>query len=213
MIRGTARRPIPRRADPPSAFRLVFGRSRLHGSISPAAAQSIAQAITTQEGFYPGSLSYQNNNPGNLVYAGQPGATLGAGGFASFATLADGQAALVNQITLDATRGTDINGNPTTTVAELLTSWAPPSQNDTSTYIANVTNATGFDPNAPLSTLDASADSSGFALDLGNFASSVDSSLSTMPTVDLSGLGISAPVALPILLGGVVLAVVFLSNR
>lgn len=65
----------------------------------------VAQAIQTQEGYYPNSLAYINNNPGNLVPAGQPGCTPGAGGFCSFPTYDAGYAALVNQINLDAARG------------------------------------------------------------------------------------------------------------
>jgi hypothetical protein len=130
VIRGRVLLSRPRRADGPAGFARVFGR-RLRGSISPAAVNSLAQAIQQQEGYYPGSLAYTNNNPGNLVYAGQPGASPGAGGFASFPSYSAGYQALENQITLDATRGTDVNGNPTTTVSQLLTSWAPPSENDT----------------------------------------------------------------------------------
>jgi hypothetical protein len=150
---------IPRRADPPIAFFRVFGR-RLRGSIDPGVVSNIAAAIQSQEGYYPGSIAYQNNNPGNLVYAGQPGASPGAGGFAAFSSYAAGQTALENQITLDATRGTDVNGNPTTTVAQLLSSWAPASAgNDTTTYIANVSAQTGYDPDAPLSSLASSGSS------------------------------------------------------
>lgn len=165
--------------------------ARLRGTIDPSAVVSIANAIQTQEGYYPGSLAYANNNPGNLVYVGQPGAVPGTGGFAKFDTYQDGYAALQNQINLDVTRGTDVNGNPTTTVAQLITSWAPPSQNNTASYIANVSAATGFDPNAPLSSL-----SSGVSSDLSSFTSDLSQ------TVDLSAVGISSPVPVYWLLAG-----------
>lgn len=200
-------RGLPRRADPPAEFVAFFGRRRLRGSISPVAVDSLAAAIQTQEGYYPGSLAYQNNNPGNLVYAGQPGATQGAGGFAAFSSYPLGLAALKNQINLDATRGTDINGNPTTTAAELLTSWAPPSENDTAAYIASVSVQTGYDPNAPLSSLGTpslltlpdntvgTSDSSiSFPSLDADFSSVIDS------TVDLSSVGIGA-VSVPLLVG------------
>jgi hypothetical protein len=193
-VRGSVLRSLPRRADSPSAFRQVLGARRLRGSISPAAVTAIANAIQTQEGYYPGSVAYRNNNPGNLTYAGQPGATPGVGGFAAFDTLADGQAALQNQITLDATRGTDVNGNPTTTLAQLITSWAPPSENNTAAYIANVSATTGFDPNAPLSSLSVAAgstmDYSADATDTSD-ASLVDLSALSTP-VDLSSVGLSS---------------------
>lgn len=148
--------PVARRADSPGAVLAFLGARRLRGSISPAAVDAIAAAIQTQEGYYPGSLAYRNNNPGNLVYVGQPGATAGAGGFASFQSYDAGLAALKNQIALDAARGTDVNGKPTTTVAELISSWAPPSENNTAAYIASVAAQTGFDPDAPLASLGAS---------------------------------------------------------
>ena len=198
---------MPRRADPPINFLRFFRARRLRGSISPSAVNALATAIQNQEGYYPGSLAYQNNNPGNLVYAGQPGATQGAGGFAAFSSYSAGRAALQNQITLDATRGTDINGNPTTTVSQLLSSWAPSSdpRNNTPAYIASVSTQTGYDPDAPLSSLgapgisapspsvvmasdSAGADSAG--IDLSSVASGFDSS------VDLSSVGL--PSAVPV---------------
>lgn len=201
---------MPRRADPPHAFallaRLRRGQlGRLRGSISPSAADSIASAIQTQEGYYPGSLAYRNNNPGNLVFAGQPGATPGAGGFAAFDSYADGRAALVNQIDLDATRGTDVNGNPTTTVAQLIASWAPPSQNDTATYVANVSASTGFDPNAPLESLGTTLDASGFTPpDVSTSSAGLDLSQLTSATVDLSAVGLpSSTPALYAAVGGI----------
>ena len=192
-VRGSALHSLPRRADSPAAFLRVLGARRLGGSsISPAAVTAIANAIQTQEGYYPGSVAYRNNNPGNLVYAGQAGASPGVGGFASFDTLADGQAALDNQITLDATRGTDVNGNPTTTLAQLITSWAPPSENDTATYIANVSASTGFDPNAPLSSLSvASGSTLDYSTDTSDNAGLVDLSAFSTP-VDLSSVGLSS---------------------
>lgn len=183
--RGQNLHALPRRADPPAAF-WFLGRSILRGSIAPSAVDALASAIQTQEGYYPGSVAYSNNNPGNLVYAGQAGASPGLDGFAKFASYDQGLAALKNQITLDATRGTDINGNPTTTTAELLNSWAPPSENDTASYIASVAAQTGFDPNAPLSSLGSSADFS--TTDLTQFASAGVEDLSG--TVDLSAVGL-----------------------
>ena len=170
---------------------------RLAGSISPAAVSSIAAAITTQEGYYPGSVAWANNNPGNLIYAGQAGAVPGAGGFAKFSTPAAGAAALSDQITLDATRGTDANGRPINTLRDLITSWAPPSQNDTAAYIASVSNQTGFDPDAPLSALSGGA--SGVTLDYSSDAPGpvtfAGMDLSALQTpVDLSAVGLGSAV-------------------
>lgn len=96
-----------------------------------------------------------NNNPGNLIFVGQPGATAGAGGFAAFPTLAAGIQAAQNQVTLDLNRGTDATGRPTTTLAELISSWSPASAAgnspaSTASYIARVSGDTGIDPNGDL---------------------------------------------------------------
>lgn len=187
----------PRRADSQAGFLLAFGRHRLHGSISPSAVSALASAIQTQEGYYPGSVAYRNNNPGNLVYAGQAGASPGVGGFASFPSYSLGYQALQNQIVLDATRGTDVTGNPTTTVSQLLTSWAPPGQNDTAAYIASVTSQTGYDPNAPLSTLGDPEISAGTSSPVIVPASDDDSGFSFGdydPSVDLSSVGLPSSV-------------------
>jgi len=205
MIRSVpaAALPRPRRADPPLAFAVLRFRL-LGGSISPTAANAIAQAIQTQEGYYPGSLAYQNNNPGNLVYAGQAGATPGAGGFADFASYSDGYNALVGQIQLDATRGTDVNGNPTSTLSQLISSWAPPSENDTAAYIASVSAATGYDPSAPLSSL-----GSPYTVPTVSPVDGSDTASLSLPisipgldsTVDLSSIGLPSDVPVPLLVG------------
>lgn len=201
MIRSaTLVLPVPRRADSPRAFVALFGRRRLRGAISPSAVNVLASAIQTQEGYYPGSLAYQNNNPGNLVYAGQPGASPGAGGFADFSSYDAGLSALKNQITLDATRGTDVNGNPINTVSDLITSWAPPSQNNTAAYIASVSAQTGYDPDAPLSTLGASAVPAAPVILATDSTGSTGSDGFTLPdfsegsTLDLSSVGLSSAV-------------------
>lgn len=89
-----------------------------------------AEAIKTHEGFYPGSRSFRNNNPGNLKYAAQAKATgRDAAGFAIFASYVDGWEALRNQIMLC------INGKsriyfPTMTITQFFQSYAPSSDNN-----------------------------------------------------------------------------------
>lgn len=218
-LRGVAW-PVPRRADPPIEFIRVLGARRLRGSISPSAVDALANAITTQEGDYPGSLAYQNNNPGNLIYVGQPGATQGAGGFAKFSTAAAGRTALENQITLDAVRGTDAAGNPITDVSDLINSWAPASdpRNNTPAYVASVVSQTGYDPNAPLSTLGAPGIAAPVATALSSDTSTGDDStvdLSAVTSgfdsaVDLSSVGLPSSVPVYVLVGVGVLAALFL---
>jgi hypothetical protein len=208
--------PVPRRADSAAAHSRLYIHTLRGGSISPQAAQAIAAAITVQEGNGPGTLATRNNNPGNLIFVGQPGATQGAGGFAAFSTPAAGQQALVNQITLDAVRGTDATGQPTTTISQLISSWAPASdpRNNTPAYIASVGIQTGYDVDAPLSTLGA-PDSGGTVVassySLPSDSSGVDLSTSTgddssdSAVVDASLL--SSPVGLAFAGAGLLLAV------
>lgn len=78
------------------------------GSVGSTPLDAVAQAIQSHEGWAPGSVSFRNNNPGNLKYAGQPGATgADANGFAVFPTYDAGFQALKNQLSLDASRNPD----------------------------------------------------------------------------------------------------------
>lgn len=115
---------------------------------------TIAQAIQQQEGYYPGSLAYENNNPGNLVYAGQSGATHGSGGFAKFPDYSTGYQALLNQIQLYASRGY--------TVQQMMNVYlgmdkdATPgvtSQGDSVAYASTVAAAVGASPDTLLTDL------------------------------------------------------------
>lgn len=83
-------------------------------------------------------LSYVNNNPGNLRFANQDGATSGEGGFAKFKTPEAGYTALKRQIALDKTR--DLS------VESFITKFAPPSENNTGEYIKFVSNKLGVNP-------------------------------------------------------------------
>jgi hypothetical protein len=170
---------------------------------------SLAQAIFRQEGvvdasgnWVTGSLGYRLNNPGNLNYAGQPGASQsgqGNGSEAQFDTLADGIAATNAQLALDASRGL--------TLAQRLQTWATGNQ---AAYVANVSSWLGVDPNTPLSQL-VGADSGALALatpdlsiapDLtlaspdtgavGDSGSLVDTSVAGLSTTALLALGIAA---------------------
>ena len=157
---------------------------------------SLAQAIFRQEGvldangnWITSSLGYRLNNPGNLNYAGQPGATpsgQGNGSEAQFDSLADGIAATDAQLALDASRGL--------TLAQRLQTWAT---GNPSAYVANVSNWLGVDPNTPLSQL-VGSDSGDLALaapDAGSVSDSgdsVDTQVAGLSTVTLVGLGIAA---------------------
>jgi len=91
-------------------------------------------------------LSFVNNNPGNLRFAGQTGAVQGEGGFAKFPSPQAGVKALENQIKLDISRGL--------TLADFIKKFAPPTENNTSHYIKVIANATSSSPSTKLSQID-----------------------------------------------------------
>jgi hypothetical protein len=160
---------------------------------------TIASAIETQEGYYPGSVAYNNNNPGNLMAAGQPGCTPTSGGFCSFSSFADGWQALLNQIQLDASRGL--------TIAQFTAKYAPASAgNDPTTYAQNLAASVGLSPNDPLSTAIADTGDTGSAnsfLSLGlPDLSSLDTSGLTSDSVDLSSIGLGLVSPLVLIAGG-----------
>lgn len=91
----------------------------------------------------PSTIGFRQNNPGNLMFAGQPGAWMGAHGLAAFHNANQGLAALAAQLRIDAARGDN-------TLASLITSYAPPGGNDTAAYIRDVVSRTGLSANARL---------------------------------------------------------------
>src|ERR1700747_3107226 len=86
------------------------------------------------------------NNPGDLRYAGEAGAT-NEGGFASFKTLAEGIAASNKQLNLYASKG--IN-----TIDQIISKWAPPNENNTAAYKAYVSKVVGKGLNEELTAAD-----------------------------------------------------------
>ena len=155
--------------------------------------QTLAQLIQTQEVYatpgqtingttYPnGSVSYQNNNPGNLVYAGQAGATQGPNGFAVFPTYDAGLQALYNQLGLYSSGACGACGGQPLTIQQMANIYAPASQpgNDPIAYGNNMAAALGVSPDTLLS----SALSGG-----GSTSTSLPTSIST-DTTDTSDDG------------------------
>jgi len=78
----------------------------------------------------------RNNNPGNLVYAHQPGALPESGHFAQFATQGQGLYNMGRQIELNYSRGKD-------TVRSMVETWAPRNENDTDQYVVAVSRRMG----------------------------------------------------------------------
>lgn len=132
---------------------------------------SVANEIQQLEGWFSGSVSQSNNNPGNLVYANQPGATgASSSGFAVFPTYQAGYQALLNQISLDASRGL--------TISQFAQKYAPASDgNDPTSYAAQIAMATGLSVNDPLSLADSGTVASVPANAAGTDLSSITDSL------------------------------------
>ena len=201
---------------------LQTSQSGLSGyrGLGDALVSSLASAITQVEGYNPNFVA--NNNPGNLIYVGQAGATLGAGGFAAFPTLAAGQAALNSQIQNYIDRGYNLNqffntyapGNTKNAAGGVQTPAA------TQAYINTVSSQLGLDPSIPLNSIQSSftgpgsvsADSSsssdtsgsGSAFDLSSLTASLPGSGSTydlgggvvLSGSDLFAVGLAAAAAL-----------------
>ena len=92
----------------------------------------------------------RNNNPGNLNFVGQKGASLErpGGRFAKFETAFDGLRAMSRQLTLYAKRGID-------SVSSIISTWAPASDgNNTQAYVNGVAKALGVNPNSKLNMSD-----------------------------------------------------------
>ena len=110
---------------------------------------TVANTIVNQEGTSASMAPL--NNPGNLIYAGQAGATpvtVNGVVWASWPTWAQGFQALLNQIALDASRGLSI--------LQFTSKYAPAGQgaNDPVGYANTIAAATGLSPSDPLAAAD-----------------------------------------------------------
>jgi hypothetical protein len=118
----------------------------LDGSYNPGAAQldgplnDFAQAVYQFEGGRDtDSLNVRNNNPGNVKSG--PGQTGTSGGYATFASFADGWSALQQLITKRAAQ------HPDWDFYDFFSSYAPASDNnDPNAYAEYVANYAGADP-------------------------------------------------------------------
>jgi hypothetical protein len=100
----------------------------------PRGTMTFLQAVAREEGFYiPGTRPYRNNNPGDIEwgkFTQAHGATHGDPRFAVFPTAEAGFAAMRALFQCGAYKGL--------TVSQALNRWAPPVENQTNAYIANV---------------------------------------------------------------------------
>lgn len=165
-----------------------------------------ASLIQTIEGYFPGSVSYANNNPGNLKYVGQAGATgQDSRGFAIFPTYDAGFAALENQVAYDANHGL--------TIAQFTAKYAPASDGNNPTSYANtIANTFGLSPSDPLTatasdavlmpgTTDAPGTTDPFTQLLPDLGSSLGDLTGGLDPTTLLILGVSALVAIALLKG------------
>jgi|HubBroStandDraft_2_1064218.scaffolds.fasta_scaffold05294_8 hypothetical protein len=99
---------------------------------------------------YSGNASYplgmRNNNPGDLRDDGTQwqGMTGSNSGFCVFSDSTYGLRALALDLT------NKMNNDGLTTITEIITVYAPPSENDTQSYIDNVSAQTGFEADQTL---------------------------------------------------------------
>jgi hypothetical protein len=146
-------------------------------------ADTIASTIQQVEGYYPGTLAYKNNNPGNLIFVGQAGAVPGAGGFAAFPTYDAGYQALLRQIQL--------YGNQGLTIDQMMAKYAPAGQgnNNPTAYANTIASALGVSTDTTVA--DALA---GSTVDPSTFidASAAPSTSIDMSAIDPVTLGIGA---------------------
>lgn len=89
----------------------------------------------------PANLPDRNNNPGNI----RP---VDGGGFRAFKSAADGWEAMRNQLMRYFTGKT--TGKSLQNLTDIISTWAPSSENDTGKYISDVSKWMGVDPKATL---------------------------------------------------------------
>lgn len=125
--------------------RFAIGEA-INGSGDSADAPAVSSSTPAATGGKKLPRGIRNNNPGNLNFANQAGATKegGPGGrFAKFGSMKEGVAALVRQIGLYVSRGKN-------SIRKILEVYAPSSENNTGAYISAVSRALGIGPDDPL---------------------------------------------------------------
>ena len=102
---------------------------------------------------------YKNNNPGNirltfdsngekiLVYQGEIDGS--SNSFRTFESMAYGYRAMFSLLT------NYVNSHDCDTIRKIISRYAPSSENDTESYINNVSNLTNYDPDEPIDLSDA----------------------------------------------------------
>lgn len=169
-----------------------LGLGYLSGILDPQTQQVLASAIQQMEGFYPGSLAYENNNPGNLMFVGQQGAVLAPDGFfAKFPTYEDGLGALYRQLDIYAGKGY--------TIQQMMEKYAPKGHgaNDPNAYAQFIAQTIGVSPDTKLVEI---------AYPAGEIPSLPEELAEEVPPVSEAGFGGGVGMALAALVGLLVLS-------
>lgn len=127
-------------------------RAPVQAPVAPTAPVDTAPAKSNIfEGLNPKSRAVVNNNPGNIIDSSfaksQPGYLGSDGRFAKFESPEHGETAMHNLLSNYQKRGLN-------TPASIIGRWAPPSENDTSSYVAQVAKKLGVGPNDPIDVSD-----------------------------------------------------------
>lgn len=140
--------------DAYSIGREIMNQGQGSPDVLPAvtnSAEGAAEWIKSKTGFDPrsvgrlmkggGNVPDRNNNPGNL----RP---VGGGGFRSFSSAIEGWEAMRNQLMRYFTGKT--TGKALKSITDIVSTWAPSSENDTGKYIGDISKWMGVAPDAAL---------------------------------------------------------------
>jgi hypothetical protein len=118
--------------------------------------EKMADAIQRFEGWAPGSVSYKNNNPGNIKASNEPWIgqrAIDSRGFVVFDTYEHGRRALLISLTNAATGKSSVY-SPTDSIYEFFGKYAPASDsNQPRVYAQYVAKEIGINPDASISQL------------------------------------------------------------
>ncbi len=144
--------------------------------ITPA----LADAITKQEGFFPGSASYKNNNPGNIMDLGYYRQT-GQFRLQAYSTLEEGRAALESLIDKYISAGH--------TLTSFFAKYAPSGHggNDPNIYAKNVAGWLGIPVDVPLAQVTQVAGGTPTPANGETEAPATEAGVSTVPLLLVSG--------------------------
>lgn len=149
--------------DPVALERLQIRATNLADTIGVSAAADRALGLTPKlpprSSGLPGAgpdkvdnWETQHNNFGGMRKVGVPAAGPNAGGFQEFDTPEAGVAAISHQLDRYASGAT--TGKSLTTIRQIVSTWAPASENPTAALIARASKIVGVDPDAQLNLAD-----------------------------------------------------------